>query len=150
VENPPGGGLGTFSATVLVRPVFAFTNMQDLSSLTSGLITPDQVRVIILDTNQPGSPTNPLTISFGAQQSDWVRQACSPQIQEDGLFFFHNPGAGFIPGVHGNPPPGDPCQQFKPGPMKHVKPGEAHYIKPPNKNPGGAGVTRCSYNLLGQ
>lgn len=141
----PNGGL--FTASVGVRPVFVFTNVEDLNALDAGLITPDEVRIRVMDTGDPGSPINPLQLQFGdgPTSSDWASQICGQPV-EDGLFTFHNPGFPFVPGIRA---PFDPCQAFKPGPMKHVKPGEAHYIKPANKNPGGVPVPRCGYHFIG-
>lgn len=141
----PNGG--TFSANIGVRPVFIFTNMQDLQQLDAGLITPDEVRVRVIDTGDPGSPLNPLQLQFGdgPTSSDWASQVCGQPL-EDGLFAFHNPGFPFVPGINA---PFNCFDAFKPGPMKHVKPGEAHYVKPPNKNPGGIPIPRCGYQFIG-
>ncbi|RIK66616.1 MAG: hypothetical protein DCC66_13005 [Planctomycetota bacterium] len=144
-QTGPNGG--TFSAVVNVRPVFVFTNAQDLEQLDAGLITPDEVRVRVLDTGDPGSPLNPLQLQFGdgPTSSDWASQVCGQPL-EDGLFMFHNPGFPFVPGINA---PFNCFDAFKPGPMKHVKPGEAHYIKPPNRNPGGVPIPRCGYHFIG-
>lgn len=135
----PNGGV--FSANINVRPVFAFVSMNDLNLLENGILTPDQVRIALIDTGDPGSPTQPLQLSFQGQTAQWVSQVCG-QVVDDGLFSFHNTGFPFIPGVSGA---FDPCQAFKPAPMQHVTPGEAHYVQPPNKKPGNA---RCGYNWL--
>lgn len=144
-QTGPNGG--TFSAVVNVRPVFVFTNAQDLQQLDAGLITPDEVRIRVMDTGDPGSPLNPLQLQFGdgPTSSDWASQVCGQPL-EDGLFMFHNPGFPFVPGINA---PFNCFNAFKPGPMKHVKPGEAHYVKPPNKTPGGGPVPRCGYQFIG-
>jgi hypothetical protein len=141
-QTGPNGG--TFTASVAVRPVFAFTNLNDLVALDAGTLTEDQVRVLIMDTGDPGSPSSPLQLTFQTTGNPWAMQVCGGQPQADGLFSFHNQGFPFIPGIEA---PLNCVDAFKPGPMKHVKPGEAHYVAPPNKKPGNS---RCGYTLVGK